>query len=112
LVVVASTVAPVESHEAETLGTKVAVTLLAELIVKVQVLEVPVQAPPHPVKVLPEDAAANSVTLAPEDIFAEHVLPHEIPPVLVVTVPVPVPLLETESVYVLATAVKVAVTER
>ena len=43
---------------------KVAVTLFAALIVRVQVVTTPVQAPPHLVNVAPETGVAVSVTLA------------------------------------------------
>ncbi len=46
-------------------GTKVAVTLIAEFTVTVQV-PVPVQAPPQPVNTEPAFAAALKVTLVPE----------------------------------------------
>lgn len=94
---VAKVVAPLDVQEA-TLGLKVAVTALAALIDRVQVLDEPLHAPPQPVKVLPDAAVAVRVTLAPDDKLAEQVLPQEIPPTLLVTVPVPVPLLVTESV--------------
>lgn len=81
-------------------------------MVSVQVLEVPLQAPLQPAKLLPPEAAAVSVTLVPEEILAEQVLPQEMPPTLLVTVPDPVPALVTERVYELALAVKVAVTDR
>jgi hypothetical protein len=82
----------------ETFGAKVAVTVLAALIDRVQVLAEPLQAPPQPVKVLPDAAAAVRVTLTPDEKLAEQVLPQEMPPTLLVTVPVPVPLLVTASV--------------
>jgi hypothetical protein len=47
--------------------------------------------PLHPVKVPPLVAVAVSVTDVPLAKFAEHVLGHEIPDGLLVTVPVPVP---------------------
>jgi hypothetical protein len=99
-------------QEDETLESKVAVTLLAAVIDRVQVLDEPLHAPPHAVNVLPLVAAAVSVTLVPDDKLAEQVLPQEMPPTLLVTVPDPVPTLLTDNVYELATAVKVAVTDR
>jgi len=48
------------------MSVKVAVTDFAADIVTVQVLAEPEQAPDQPVKVLPLDALAVSVTLAPE----------------------------------------------
>jgi hypothetical protein len=97
--IVASVVAPLEEQEDEVMVvSKVAVTFLAALMVSVQVVEVPLQAPLHPVKELPLVAAAVSVTLVPEAMLAEQVLPQEIPPVLLVTVPEPVPAGVTVSV--------------
>jgi hypothetical protein len=68
-------------------------------MVTVQVLAVPVHAPPQPAKVLPLVATAVSVTLVPDVRLAEQVLPQEIPAGLLVRVPDPVPLLVTDSAY-------------
>lgn len=72
---------------------KVAVTVMLEETVTVQ-LPVPEQPPPdQPAKVEPELAAAVNVTLVPEFIVSEQSEPQEIP--VPVTVPEPVPALET-----------------
>jgi hypothetical protein len=60
-----------------------AVTLLAELIVTVHVLAVPVQEPPQPVKVAPVAGVAVSVTTVPEateTLQVEAPFPQLIPP--------------------------------
>jgi hypothetical protein len=51
----------------------------------------PVHAPLHPVKTDPEAGAALSVTSVLFPKSAEHVVPHEMPAGLLVTVPVPDP---------------------
>jgi hypothetical protein len=56
---------------------------------------VPLHAPPHPVKVEPEAAAAVNVTLAPPAKDELQALPQLIPLGVEVTVPAPVPLLAT-----------------
>jgi hypothetical protein len=76
----------------------VAVTVVAALSVTLQV-PVPEQPPPlQPVKVEPAAGVAVKVTTVPLANAAEHVVPHEIPAGLLVTVPVPVPALLTVSV--------------
>ena len=87
-------------------GTKVAVTVVAELTVTVHV-PVPVQAPPQPLNTDPAAAAAVRVTLVPETKVAEHVAPQLIPAGELVTVPVPLPCSETVSA---SCGAKVAVT--
>jgi hypothetical protein len=75
---------------------KDALTLFALLIETVQVVAVPLQAPPQPEKVAPEAGVAVNVTLAPSDWLAVHAvapLPQLIPP----PVTVPGPLTETVS---------------
>jgi hypothetical protein len=76
---------------------KLAETLCAEFTVTVQVVAVPLHAPPQPVKVAPAPGVADSVTLAPASSLALHVPPVEVqlipPPV---TVPAPVTLTESE----------------
>jgi hypothetical protein len=88
----------------------VAVTVWAALIVTVHV-PVPVQPPPlQPVNVEPAAGVAVKVIAAPVVKDAEHVVPHEMPAGLLVTVPVPVPDLET--VRVELTDAPVPVTRR
>ena len=81
------------------LGTKLkfAVTLLAAVILTVQVLLLPVQAPDQPIKVEPEAGVAVNVTLLLVAKLAEQVAPQLIPVGKLVTVPVPVPDLPTVS---------------
>jgi len=74
----------------------VAVTLVAALIVTLQVL-VPLQAPLHPAKMKPVVGAAVRVTAAPEGKFAVHVVPQLMPDGALVTVPVPEPAVVTVS---------------
>jgi hypothetical protein len=76
---------------------KVAVTLLALVMETTQVGEVPLQAPPQPVKVAPAAGVADKVTFEFEASSALHVgapLPQLIP----APVTVPLPLTETVSV--------------
>ncbi len=87
-------------------GTKVAVTMVAEFTVTLQV-PVPVQAPPQPVNAIPASGAAVRITGVPAVNENEHVAPQLIPAGLLVTVPVPVPNFETVSA---SCGVKVAVT--
>jgi hypothetical protein len=75
---------------------KVAVTLFAEVIVTVQVVAVPLHAPPQPLKVAPVSGVAVSVTVAPFVSLAAQVVspePHLIPPPEMV----PSPVTETPS---------------
>ena len=58
----------------------------------------PVQAPLHPVKDEPLDAAGLRVTTVPEANAAAHVAPQLTPAGEDVTVPAPVPLFPTVSV--------------
>ena len=76
------------------LALNVAVTLLAAVIVMLQVL-VPEQAPDHPAKVKPVAGAAVNVTVLPVLKFAVQVWPQLIPDGLLLTVPVPLPASET-----------------
>ena len=86
---------------------KLAVTDVAALIVTVQ-LPVPEQPPPlQPVNVDPAAGVALNATAAPLVNDAEHVIPHEIPAGLLVTVPVPVPAGDTLSVELVPTPVPV-----
>ncbi|MBK7001894.1 MAG: hypothetical protein IPH35_18575 [Rhodoferax sp.] len=78
-----------------TLWANVAITLLAAVILTVQV-PVPLHAPPQPAKLLPAAGVAASVTLVPLANAALHVLPQLMPAGALVTVPVPVPLLLTD----------------
>lgn len=74
---------------------KLAVTLLAAVIVSVQMVAVPVHAPPQPVKLLPVAGVAVSVTAVPLARLVEHL------PELVPAVPVqlrPLPAMEPEPV--------------
>jgi len=72
----------------------VAVTEVAEMRLTVQV-EIPLQAPVHPVNVEPELGAADNATGVPVGKLARHVVPQLIPKGLLVTVPLPVPALRT-----------------
>jgi hypothetical protein len=77
---------------------KVAVTVVAEFTVVVQV-PAPEQPPPLQLeKTDPAAGVAVRVTAVPFVNDAEHVVPQEIPAGLLVTVPVPAPALETVSV--------------
>lgn len=76
-------------------AVKVAVTVVAALMVTVQP-PAPLQPPPdQPVKAEPVVAAAVSVIAEPEVTLVEHVAPQLIPAGDDVTVPVPVPALTT-----------------
>jgi len=78
----------------------VAVTVVAALSVTVQV-PVPEQPPPlQPEKVDPAAGVAVKVIAAPLANDAAHVVPHEIPVGLLLTVPLPAPVLETVNVKV------------
>jgi len=79
---------------------KVAVTLLASLMVTWQVLAVPVHAPLHPWNVEPALAVAVRVTTVPWAKLASHAVPQSIPAGLDVTVPLPVPVSPTFSAYI------------
>ena len=77
-----------------------AVTVVAALIVTVQVA-VPEQPPPlQPVKVEPATGAAVKVTEVPLANAAAQVAPQEMPAGALVTVPLPAPVLLTVSVKV------------
>jgi hypothetical protein len=71
-----------------------AVTLLAVLMVRVQIVAVPEHAPLQPEKVEPDAGDAVSVTLVPEAYDSEQPVPQLMP----VPVTVPEPLLVTVSV--------------
>jgi len=86
----------------------VAVADFAVVMLTVQVVAVPVQAPDQPVKLEPAAGAAVSVTDVPLLKLAEQVLPQLIPAGLLVTVPVPVPARVRVRAYC---ATKVAVTD-
>jgi hypothetical protein len=92
-------------------AVKVAVTARACDMLTEQVLDVPVQAPLQPAKVLPLIGAAVKVTLVPEFRLAEQVVPQDKPPALPVTVPAPVPSLVMDRVYETGMVLKVAVTD-
>jgi len=82
------------------------------LLVKVTTqVEVPLQAPDHPVNVEPAAGAAVSVTTVPLLNPALHVAPQLIPDGLLVTTPVPVPARVTASTGCAAIAVNCAMTE-
>jgi len=74
-----------------------AVTDVAALIVTVQLLAVPVQAPLQPVNVEPTAGAAVRVTAVPDVNEVEHVVPQLMPAGALVIVPLPVPALLTVS---------------
>ena len=88
---------------------KVAVTAFAAVILTVQVVAVPVQAPDHPENAELADAAAVRVTEVPLLKLALHVLAQLTPAGLLVTVPAPVPASVVVRAYWMA--VKVAVTD-
>jgi hypothetical protein len=74
------------------------------------VIVLPLQAPPdHDVNVEPGDAAAVSVTLMPNVMFALHVVPQLMPPTFDVTVPTPEPVFVMLSACVVAANVAVTV---
>lgn len=74
-------------------AAKFAVTYLAAVMLTVQVPLVLAQAPPQPVKLLPDAGVAVSVTLVPLLKFALQVVPQEMPEGILLTVPMPVPFL-------------------
>ena len=74
-----------------------AVTDVAALIVTVQLLAVPVQAPLQPVNAEPTAGAAVRVTAVPDVNEVEHVVPQLMPAGALVIVPLPVPALLTVS---------------
>ena len=78
-------------------AAKVAVTACAALSVTVHVVVVFVQAPLHPVNVLPFVGAAVRVTAVPLVKLLLHVVGQVMPAGLEVTVPVPVPAVVTVS---------------
>ena len=71
-------------------GENDAVTDAAAARVSVQVAWLPVQAPVHPVKLLPASALAVSVTWLPSSKLAVQVAPQLMPAGVEVTVPAPV----------------------
>ena len=78
----------------------VAVTVVAALSVTVQV-PVPEQPPPlQPEKVEPAAGVAVKVMAVPLANDAAHVVPHEMPAGLLLTVPLPAPVLATVNVNV------------
>lgn len=80
------------------LGLNVAVTDRSALMVTVQVLAEPLQAPLQPVKLDPVPALAVSVTVLPVVNEALHVVPQLMPLGELVTVPAPMPARATVSV--------------
>src|SRR5262245_12564598 len=89
------------------IGTsKIAVTERLKSMVIVQGLLWPAQAPPQPVKVVPESAAAVSVTDVPFVYTSEQSTPQSMPAGLDVTVPVPSPWRVTLSMAVLVWAIR------
>jgi hypothetical protein len=88
---------------------KVAVTDLAALMVTAQVLSVPEQAPPQPLKTVPNGGTlAVSVTGVPLIKESEQVVGQLIPAGLLVTMPLPSPLTVTDSGYM---TLKLALTD-
>ncbi len=71
------------------MGTKVAVTALAAVILVVHVVAVPTQAPLQPEKLNPAAGVAVSVTEAPSAKLAEQVGPQVMPAGALVIVPEP-----------------------
>jgi hypothetical protein len=91
-------------------GTKLAVTLIADATVRVQVL-IPAQyAEIQPANADPADGTAVRVTTVPLSYFDEQVTPQSMPVGELVTVPLPVPAMATVTVYCGVGAAKVAVT--
>jgi hypothetical protein len=90
-------------------GLKAASTLLAELIVTVQVVDEPEQSPVQPVKIEPAEVVAVRVTTVFSEKLALHVAPQVIPAGEEVTVPDPEPDFVTVSVCGVP---KIAVTSR
>src|SRR5215210_9304156 len=88
---------------------KLAPTVRAWLIVTLQVVAVPEQAPDQPVKLEPAEAAAVSVTEVPSSYVSAQMAPQLIAPMSELTVPVPEPVFVTVRVYV---ATKPALTLR
>jgi hypothetical protein len=80
-------------------GPNVAVTLLSESIVTVQVGIVPLGQPPplQPVNTEPLGALAVRTTVAPDGATVAHRCGHEIEPTSLVTVPDPLPSVATSS---------------
>jgi hypothetical protein len=80
------------------LAVKVAVTVVAEVMLTVHA-PVPLQPPPlQPLKVEPPLGVAVSVTAVPWVKPAAHAVPQVMPPGADVTVPPPVPAVATDSV--------------
>jgi hypothetical protein len=77
----------------EAVELNVALTVDAAFRERVQVAEVPLQAPVHSASLDPDAAAAVSLTDVPLLNFAVHVVPHLIPAGLLVIVPAPDPAL-------------------
>jgi hypothetical protein len=94
------------------MGLKVAVTERGADIVSVQVVAVPVQAPPQPANTEPALATATNVTGEVEEKLALQRVPQLMPGGIEVTVPVPVPARVTVTTLVVVDALNVAVTER
>lgn len=78
----------------DTLFAKVAVTLLAAFILKVQE-PVPAQLPLHPVNLEPEAGMAVSVTVLPLAKGSWQSTPQDTPVGLLLTVPLPAPAFDT-----------------
>lgn len=81
------------TEKAVELAVNVAETVLAD--VTVQVPEVAVHTPPHPVKVEPDDGVAVRTTDVPELNEAEQVVPHDMPEGALAIEPEPVTEAET-----------------
>jgi len=90
--------APADAEMVNVLTAKVAVALLAAVIVTAHV-PVPLQAPDHPVKVDEAFGVAVRITDAPAVNELEQVVPQDIPAGAEVTVPLPVPAEITDSTY-------------
>jgi hypothetical protein len=72
------------------MGLKVAVTVFAAVMLTAQVVEVPEQAPPQPVKVLPVVALAVRVTFVSAAYFSVQSVAQLMPVGLLVTEPFPI----------------------
>jgi hypothetical protein len=96
LVIVPLTGGSVNTVTSNVCTLNVAVTDSAAFIVTMQ-LPTPVQAPLQPANVNPAFATCVNVTVCPPLKSARHVLGHNIPDGVLVTVPLPVPALITVS---------------
>jgi hypothetical protein len=97
---------PLSPTESVAVVANVAVTLLAAVMVTVQVCAVPEQAPDQPLKTKPDDGEAVRITDVPYENVVPQIPGQEMPPGELSTVPLPV----TPTVSVSGIAVNVALT--